>query len=59
MCDNLTAEQWQAIAKKLAEYLKEVCCSRDNCNDCTIDCALINQDAKDWIKQVKQELGYE
>lgn len=59
MENDLTAEQWQAIAEKLGEYIEGICCSRYDCDNCGIYCNSINQDKTDWINQAEQELGYE
>lgn len=50
MDKELTAEQWQAIAEKLAEYLE-------------VQCSLLpyydGKEAEDFINQAKKELEYE
>lgn len=47
MENNLTAEQWQAIAEKLAEYLE------------TYAADTRYYFAREWFEQAKKELGYE
>lgn len=59
---NLTAEQWQRIAEKLADYLEQGCL-RQHCED---ECGLPCSEPKsremwkeDWINEAIKELGYE
>lgn len=63
MCKNeLNAEQWQAIAEKLAEYLDKMCDAYlDNCDTCPLyNCEMSLGSIKQFvIRKAKKELGYE
>lgn len=63
MTKELTKEQWQAIAEKLAEYLISFC-AITNCFHCPLETCLCESkpnimNDKLWIEQAKKELGYE
>lgn len=54
------AEQWQAIAEKIAAYAEALCDSVEYCVDCNIDCCCGRPMTVDhWIAIAKKELGYE
>lgn len=57
MNKELTKEQWQAIAKKLAEYLDAACAEKQTLVEC-MNCKIPCQNYP-WIVQAKKELGYE
>lgn len=57
--NELNAEQWQAIAEKLAEYLDIACDAYPTIHDCAINCPIPCKRNMDWIAQAKKELGYE
>lgn len=69
MGKELTAEQWQAIAEKLAEKLAIACSQFPYCDTgcrCPIPCPKHNVNKKydgftnqEFIEQAKKELGYE
>lgn len=58
MDKELTAEQWQAIAEKLANYIDNRCVSIYDCDLCPFKehetCSPMFA-----LEQVKKELGYE
>lgn len=60
-----SAEQWQAIAEKLAEYIDKMCACIDNytgnCKKCPLySCEMSLGDIKKFaIEKAKKELGYE
>lgn len=67
---ELTKEQWQVIAEKLAEYLSRTCAGyeyKENCAEiCPLPCdplmgyELYDFEDKDvWVEKAKKELGYE
>lgn len=59
MCKNeLSAEQWQAIAVKLAKYIDNMCGSIDDCDLCQFK-ELETCDPMFALEQAKKELGYE
>lgn len=53
---NLTKEQWQKIAKQMAEYLAEYPYKMVNTG---IGILPIYQSKESWIEKAKKELGYE
>lgn len=65
--NNLTAEQWQGIATRLASYLHSACHYQSECVYCTLNCprsqmkeiGKIAATSETWIMKAKQELGYE
>ena len=67
MKNNLTSEQWQAVAEKLAEYLAAGCMEyeyKENCAEiCSLPCDPFSgfdfEEKATWIEQAKKELGYE
>lgn len=57
---KLSAEQWQAIAEKLAENMEYGCRSIDYCTSCEMSCSGGGYMKKeDWLQWAKEELGYE
>lgn len=57
--NDLTAEQWQAIAEKLSEYLRIACNAYPTIEECRNKCPIPCRAAMTWITQAKRELGYE
>lgn len=58
MENELSAKQWQAIAKKLANYIDNMCVSIDNCDLCPFK-EHETCDPMFALDYVKKELGYE
>lgn len=62
--NELSAEQWQAVAEKLAEYLDKMCDCIDNytgnCKKCPLyKCEISLGNIKQFaIYKAKKELGY-
>lgn len=58
MTNELTKEQWQAIAEELAEYLEDACADIDCSSEtCCSECPLY-RGSDTWIERTKKELGY-
>lgn len=63
MNSDLTKEQWQAIAEKLAGYLDKMCDYISNAEYCCGNCPFIDNCNEigfmNAIDKAKKELGYE
>lgn len=61
MKGNLTAEQWQAIAEKLAEHIDEMCPCIEDCDNYPVCPFHATKTCEPMfaLEYVKRELGYE